>query len=284
MRREIIATTLANEIVNRAGLTFVNEIEEETGLSPNQIVSAFLVARDTFKLKPIWVAIDALDYKVPANIQTDMHIQIQAFLRRQAIWYLKHLKRPIKVNAGIDRYQEAILKLMKYPERVLGPLEQEDLRDRWHALTDHGVPTALAKKVAVFSVMPQACDIVSVAITLKRSVEDVGKAYFEVGRVLGFDWLRHTTETLIEKDHWDYLAAHSIIDDLADQRRELTHSILSRHKKKPGCQAVEAWVASHKITLKRSARLLNDLKTSGAITVAKLSFAARHIRSILPRK
>lgn len=284
LRREIIATTLANEIVNRAGLTFVNEIEEETGLSPNQIVSAFLVARDTFKLKPIWVAIDVLDYKVPANVQTDMHIQIQAFLRRQAIWYLKHLKRPIKVNAGIDRYQEAILKLMKYPERVLSPLEQKDLRDRWHALTDHGVPTALAKKVAVFSVMPQACDIVSVAITLKRSVEDVGKAYFEVGRVLGFDWLRHTTETLIEKDHWDYLAAHSIIDDLADQRRELTHSILSRHKKKPGCQAVEAWVASHKITLKRSARLLNDLKTSGAITVAKLSFAARHIRSILPRK
>jgi len=284
LRREIIATTLSNEIINRAGLTFVTEIEEETGLSTGQIVSAFLVARDTYSLKPIWVAIDALDYKVPAAIQIEMHIQIQSFLRRQVIWLLKHLKRPIKVNAGIARYHEGVSRLMKNPERVLGPLEQQDFRDRWHALTGQNVPPALAKKIAAFAVLSQACDVVYIANTLKRNVDDAAKAYFEVGRALGFDWLRRTTQGLAEADHWDYLAAQSIIDDFADQQRELTHSILSRHKNKPGCKAVEVWAAGHKITLNRSARLLNDLKTTGAITVAKLSFAARHIRSILPRK
>jgi len=284
LRREIIATTLSNEIVNRAGVTFITEIEEETGLSTGQIVSAFLVARDTYSLKPIWVAIDALDYKVPAEIQTEMHIQIQAFLRRQVIWFLKHLKRPIKINAGIARYGDGVSRLMKNPERVLGPLEQQDFRDRWHYLVEQGVPPALAKKIAAFGVMSQACDIVYLAKTLMRTVDDAAKAYFEIGRALGFDWLRRTTEGLAEADHWDYLAEQSIIDDFADQQRELTHSILSRHKSKTGPKAVEAWVTAHQITINRSGRLLNDLKTTGTITVSKLSFAARHIRSILPRK
>lgn len=283
LRREIIATTLANEVINRGGLTFVTEIEEETGLSMTQIVSAFLVARDAFNLKKMWAGIDAIDYSIPAAVQTEMRANVQNFLKRQAIWFLKHLKRPLKINRSIALYHDKISEIMKHPDRVWSALEQKQFRDRMQDLMERGAPPAMAKKVTTFAVMPQVCDIVNVAIALKREVADVGLAYFEVGRVLGFNWLRQTTGALVEEDHWEYLATHSIIDDLADQQRELTRSILEAEKNLKGCDAVSDWVLTHKIVLKRSSGLLNDLKSSGALNVAKLSFAARHLRSILPR-
>lgn len=282
LRREIIATTLANQVVNRAGLTFVSEIEEETSLSILQIISAFLVARDALNLKPMWNEIDRLDYEIPAKIQLDMHLEVQEFLRRQSKWFLKRLHRPIKISDAVLRYRDGFAAILKNPERVLGHLEQEEFRKKWHGYSDEKVPTALAKKVAAFTAMPQVCDIVNVAITLGRDVEDVGKAYYEVGQILGFSWLRRTAEGMAGEDHWEYLACDAIIDDLADQQRDLTRSILERHKKLSGTDAVKKWTSAHQQTFKRTDYLLSGLKASGAVNVAKLSFAARHIRSILP--
>lgn len=284
LRREIIATNVSNQIVNRAGLTFITEIEEKTGLGIDQIVSAFMVARDVFGLRNCWFGIDALDYKVPADLQIQMQIQIADFLNIQTTWFLKNLKRPINIENGIRIYQESLGLILKNPDKILGPLEQEIFRAKWKSFVKNGVPEVLAKKVAAFIVMPKVLDLVNVALRLKRSPEEVGKAYFEVGRVLGFDWLRATTQNLGDDDHWEYLAANAIIDDLAEQQRDLTFSILQKQKKMSGLKAVEDWVKAHPRSRRRTRRLINDIKTSGAITLAKLSFASRHVRSILPRK
>jgi len=284
LRRELIATSLANELVNRAGLTFVTEIEEETGLSVDQIVSAYLVARETFRLKDVWRAIDRLDNRASAALQIRMHGAVLAFLRRQAAWFLKNLKRPIAIAPAVARFRGGVGKILDRPENVLGPLEREAFHGLAAEYTAGGAPAALARRVAAFSVLGQASDIVSVAIALKRREEHVGRAYSEVGRLLGFDWLREAAAEVVEQNHWDYLAAKAVTDDLADQQRELTRSILERQRRIPGVKAVGAWVADHPRTLRRATRLVGDLKASGQITISKLSFAARHIRSIIPRK
>jgi glutamate dehydrogenase len=283
LKRELVATALSNELVNRAGLTFVTEIEEETGLSVDQIVSAYLVVREAFRLKDVWRGIDGLDNKVSAPLQTQMHGEVLAFLRRQAAWFLKNLKRPIAIETAIAKFRRGLEKILNKPQNVLGPLELETFHQIQAGYARTGVPHAIARRVAAFSVLGQGCDIVSVALTLKRREEDVGRAYFEVGRLLGFDWLRNAASALVEQNHWDYLAAKALTDDLADQQRELTRSILERNKALPGVKAIQAWIGDHPRTLRRATRLIGDLKASGQITIAKLSFAARHIRSIIPR-
>ncbi|MCK5041447.1 MAG: NAD-glutamate dehydrogenase, partial [Sphingomonadales bacterium] len=94
LRHEIIATTLANEVVNRGGMTFVYDIKEETGLAVDQIIAAFLVVRDAFNLNSIWGDIDKLDYKISPDVQMEMHIGVCNFLRDQTIWYLHNSPSP----------------------------------------------------------------------------------------------------------------------------------------------------------------------------------------------
>ncbi|GER02443.1 hypothetical protein JCM17846_01250 [Iodidimonas nitroreducens] len=116
-----------------------------------------------------------------------------------------------------------------------------------------------------------------------RDVVDVGRAFSEVGECIGFDWLRQTSELISTEDHWDRLAARAVLDDLADQQRELTRYILQNTASDQGAEAVSLWFKEQDMTRMRADRLLADLKSSGPLSVAKLSFAARHLRSIMSR-
>ena len=59
LRREIIATKLANRIVNRMGVVHPFELAEEEGAELNQVAAAFLAAEHLFDLPALWAAIDA---------------------------------------------------------------------------------------------------------------------------------------------------------------------------------------------------------------------------------
>ncbi|MEE8370538.1 MAG: hypothetical protein V3R73_00225, partial [Sphingomonadales bacterium] len=240
------------------------------------------IVRDAFCLDEIWDAIDALDYKVPSGLQTDMHLEIRNFLHHQTTWFLRNLPKPLDVANLIGRYRKGLEKLLNKPEGVLSPLELEDFKAKCSAYRSKGVPDGLARKVSAIAVMSAASDIVNVAESLDRKVQDVARAYFEVGNVVGFDWLRSTALTVMPDDHWDFLAIGSVVDDLADQQRELTRLILSAAKGTGGLTAVAKWRKAESATVFRTGRLLDDLRSSGAVTVAKLSYAARQCRSMLP--
>ena len=61
LRREIVATRVTNDLVDRAGTTFVFRLREDTGASPADIARASLVARDVFDVRSLWAEIEALD-------------------------------------------------------------------------------------------------------------------------------------------------------------------------------------------------------------------------------
>jgi len=282
LRREIVATTLANEIVNRAGVTFVHDVKEETGLAVDQIAAAFLIVRDAFGLEDVWHSIDKLDYKISAAAQTHMHVEISHAVKKQATWFLRNMPKPLDITGLVEGYSSGLRTLIEHPEGVLSPLAMADYKTRVSQLKGAGVPRPLARTIAGMEAMTAASDIVNAAGALGRKVNDVGTAYFEVGHRVGFDWLRQQTESIFHEDNWDKLAVHAIADDLASMQRELTKSILSAANGGSGAEAVKKWMGSQKALEVRAARLIDELKSSGPITVAKLSFAARHIRSILP--
>ncbi len=69
LRREIISTVLANRIVNLAGPVFVPRMKEMSGAPTALVARAFVVAEGAFGLSALKSRIDALDYRVDANVQ-----------------------------------------------------------------------------------------------------------------------------------------------------------------------------------------------------------------------
>ena len=89
LRREITATIVTNDVVNRAGITFVSDMRARTGRPAPDIARAYLVVREIFELPRLWAEIEALDNQVPAALQSEMLLDIAGLVEHTAGWLLR---------------------------------------------------------------------------------------------------------------------------------------------------------------------------------------------------
>lgn len=281
LRREIIATVLANEVVNWAGLTFVYQVKEETGLAVEDIVAAFVVVREVFGLQEQWEAINALDHKVAASTQYDMHQSVSDSLKIQVMWILRNTPSPVQVGDLIERFKGPFKKLFGIKQEIMSEPAQEAFVNRRDTLKASGVGHALATFISVFDVMSSGPDIIAVAEESGKTVDYAAAVYFALGDKLGFDWLKQRADRMLPDDHWEVLAIRTLLEDFADQQRSHAQRVCNRAGTKTARLATEDWAKAQATRVIRAERMIDDLSASGALTVAKLSFAARHLRSIL---
>ena len=280
LKREIIATVIANEIVNQGGVTFVYRIQEESGADYGEVARAFLATREVFGLNELWDGVHALDNKVPTSIQYLMLLEVIQLQHRSTLWFLRNREQPMAIAETIEAFSPGIDELKRDATKILTGSQIESFNERIATYVEQGVPEETARLIACLEPMASAADIVHVANELGREVGDVGRAYFAVGARLGYDWLRAAGEQITSDDHWERLAIAGIIDDLYSQQRSLTSAILA-NRSAEGVAAVDEWADDRARPIERALSLIGEYKAGGAVTVGKLGFAARHFHGLL---
>ncbi|MHB1836469.1 MAG: NAD-glutamate dehydrogenase domain-containing protein, partial [Solirubrobacteraceae bacterium] len=89
LRRELVATIVANQLVDRGGPTFAFRLLEETGARVPQLAEAFAVAREVFEMRDLWSAVEQLDNQIDAGMQLDMLSEAQRLVERSARWLVR---------------------------------------------------------------------------------------------------------------------------------------------------------------------------------------------------
>ena len=121
LKREIIATWIANSVVNRGLAVFVSELEDETGNSLEDIMTAYVVSRDSFGLLGVWGAIEALPASVPGDVQTRLLVAVRSLLIRGTRWFMAQVGRPLRIGDTVGRFRPRIETVMRQLDDVLGP-------------------------------------------------------------------------------------------------------------------------------------------------------------------
>ena len=98
LKREIIASYIANSMINRVGATFANAVHEQTDDASPDIARAYIVARDIFGIRRLWSAVEDLDNRVPTIVQTEMLQNIKRLVERAAVWFLRSERRPLDLQ------------------------------------------------------------------------------------------------------------------------------------------------------------------------------------------
>ena len=298
LRREIIATTVTNSIVNRGGATFVNTLMEKCGVAAADAARAYTISRQAFGLATLWRGIEALDNKVEAAVQTAMMVELRRALERVARWFLTHGRHPLDVNGFVGDYAPGIARLWARFDEILAPEDRELFDGKVVALTEKGVPLELARPVAGLDFLVSGCDIVRAAQGGATSVEEVGRIYFAIGARFGFDWLRGAAEGLAVDGHWQKLAVAAIIDDLYAHQSDLVTSVLAgaaaakvpaktpekspeRSPEKTDDGVVAAWAQAHRTVVERVEGVLAEIKGAGQPDLAMLAVANRQLRQMM---
>ena len=281
LRREIIATSIANSLVNRAGVCFISEVAEERVCSEGDVARAYVAARRVNQLRRNWQAIEALDNRISSAVQHEMFAEFHKLLTHHTSWLLRNRPRPLDISRTIDDFGAGIDELEEQIESVLSPAGLAHLGARQAKIGKSGVPDKLARLVASVDAMIPACDIVEVSRLSALSVGKTAAVYFQLGARFGLEWLRDGAAPLLAGDHWQHRAVSAIIEDLYSQQRALCRTVLSDRAVVTPEDAVENWISENQDIFERAAVLFDDLKGAGALDLAKLALANRHMRELI---
>src|SRR5581483_3014346 len=119
LRREIIATQLANSMINRGGPSFVVRIADQTGASPEAIAFAFAAVRDSYRMPARNDAINALDGKVEGKLQLSLYAAVQDLLLDRVVWFLRNVDLTKGLAGVVQHYREGIAALTKVLDEAL---------------------------------------------------------------------------------------------------------------------------------------------------------------------
>jgi glutamate dehydrogenase len=278
LRREIIATQLANAIVNRGGPAVVTRLVDETGADAPTIAAAYAATRDAFGLIELGAAIDALDGRVPGALQLELYGRVQDLLLSRIVWFIRNVDF---ASRGLDEvvglYRDAIAAVTASLPSSLTSEARDDLARRTEALTAQGVPPELADRLAALQDLVAAPDIALVSRRTEHSIVDVAATHFALERAFGLGALAEAGLAAPVAEHYDRLARDRALDALAAAHRRLTAEVVARGGS--GSGAVEAWRASRGGEVERIKAAV-DAITATDLTVSKLTVAASLIADL----
>ncbi|HXX50434.1 MAG TPA: NAD-glutamate dehydrogenase [Xanthobacteraceae bacterium] len=271
LRREIIATQLANSMINRGGPSLIVRIADQTGASAPAIARAFAAARDSYDLTALNGAIDGLDNKVSGKLQLDLYAEIQDLLLDRLVWFLRNVDYARGLAEVVGHYRGGIAAVDAALDEALSHDLRVSRQARRQELISAAVPGELADRIAKLRVLISAPDIVLVADRTGRPMDEVAATYFAAAAFFRLDRLMAAAAGIPVVDYFDRLALERARDVIGDAERTLTAAMLAEGAS--GDRAVEAWLAGRKGDVERVQLAIREIAGSG-LTVSKFSVAA----------
>jgi glutamate dehydrogenase len=279
LRRELAATVLTNSLINRVGGTFVSDIIERTGLPPAEIARAYIIARDVFRARDLWQAIEAEDSVMPAAAQVTLRRDVRRLIERATLWFLANGGRPLDIAAAVAEFAGVVAGLADDVEALLPAAVSDRIQFRTGRYRRQGVPEGLARRIAFLIVLPSVLDIVRLAAARGEAPDAVARLYFQLGETLGFGWLRYQAEKLAVDSHWQKLAAAAVIDELYAHQRNIARRVLEFPAAAAG-DAIAAWSGAHAAAVERTRALIAELNAVAAVDLSMLTVASRQLRTL----
>jgi glutamate dehydrogenase len=271
LRREIIATQLANSMVNRGGPSLLVRIGDQTGAPPARIAAAFAAVRDSYGMTALNSAIDALDNKISGKLQLELYQAVEDLLLDRLVWFLRNADLAQGLAAIVAHYREGIAAVEAALDTALPEAAVDARQGREADLRKQGVPHELARRLATLPALVAAPDIVMVAERTGQDIAEVAAIYFAAAAFFRLDHIARAARGIVISDYFDRLALDRALDSIGDAERRLTAAMAGNGA--VGLHAVEAWVAPRKAEVERIRLAVNEIANSG-LTLSKLSVAA----------
>ncbi|MBV9823478.1 MAG: NAD-glutamate dehydrogenase, partial [Actinobacteria bacterium] len=281
LQRQIITTSVVNDLVNRGGTTFVFRAMEETAADPAQIARAYTVVRKVFGLEEIWAELEALDNQVPADAQHVGYREVRRTMDRAVRW-LVDVRFPISdVTAEIERFGPTVAALRPKVPQLLRGRERENLYAEVDRLVGHGLPRELALQISCLLMAFLLLDVVEIAVANDRPAEEVADLHFALSERLSVDDILSAVTRLPRDDRWSALARAAIRHDVYAALAAVTASVLKDTD--PSLLATErlnSWAEQNPERVERARATFAEALSRDTVDLATLSVVLRVMRGL----
>jgi glutamate dehydrogenase len=227
LRREIIATMLANGMINRGGPSFVSLVAGETAAKSSDIAAAYAVARDSFGFLDMAAGIDALDTRLAGSVQNGLYADLQRLLRGATIWFLRHEKLGDGLEDLIGRYRQGLDAVEAALADSVPEADLIGMAAHSSDLVKAGVPEQTAARIARQRFLARAPDVVKIASQSGAGIPAVAAALYGSASELGIERLIEEGLRLKARDLLERQAINRLMAQLFATHRAIVTSIVT---------------------------------------------------------
>jgi glutamate dehydrogenase len=274
LRGAIIATKLANRIVNRMGIIHPFELAEEEGCALGAIAEAFVIAEQVYGLPKLWSAIDAAT--IPESARLLLYEQVAVEMRAHMADILRNSVLGRSNQHAIDAYAPLVKRLSDARATLLPHESRAQTEAFGQRLVAADVPAALAAELVRLAQLDGAIGLA--ALSARSGVDAIAltHGFVALGEALGLDWAQGTAMQLDPVDPWERLLVAGVSRDF--QAMRLT--FLERNGGRVPSRSVEQWIAQQKDSVAAFRTMINRARRI-LPTPAMMAQIAGQARSVL---
>ncbi|NTY60452.1 NAD-glutamate dehydrogenase domain-containing protein [Mycolicibacterium sphagni] len=258
LARDIIATELADDLINHVGPGLIYQLNERLGVPTSAVAAAYAVVRHLFPIDEMWQQARGQSELTPPQRWRALH-GVQQFIEYTAARLLRHHGGQLDIAAMIRLYHSDISALQVAAPDV--DPHREGLR-------------------------LEAFDLSQTATRLQVDVCDVASIHTAIDDTLDLAWIVEGLSAHSTSNWWDAMAAAAVRDELADRHHRLAAAVV---RLGGNCATtMSAWQHDAAPAIARFTRLRAELGRDNLIDVARaatvnaeLLLLCRHAESLL---
>ncbi|WP_066779015.1 NAD-glutamate dehydrogenase [Sphingomonas sp. CCH5-D11] len=277
LRGEIVATKLANRIVNRIGILNPFELAEEEGAALGDVAAMFVVVERLFDLGTLWRDIETGSMSEDGRIA--LFDGVARAVRSQVADLLRVVAPGTLPSEVLERIGKGVARLQGQASELLLQEARAESARMADKLAAAGAPESLAVRVVRLHEMDGAIGLVDLSAKSRTDETELTRAYTRLGEALGLDWAQAAAARLEPSDPWERLLVAGLVRDFEQMRLDF----LTREKPRDSSAAIDAWLAENEAPVARFAAVISRARQASSPTAAMLAQVAGQARMLLGR-
>lgn len=278
LRSEIIATQVANDMVNHMGINFYRRLVEGTGAGPVAIAKAYITARDIQESHDYFADVEAFDHKIPSEVQYHLLSIKQRRMRRTCRWILRNRRGELDPHKEVKVLAESV----KTVEQNIAGMLKGSAKEAWQSQYENYISQGISESVAAESALPillfHGMGITDAARSAGADPLVIAEIYAILGDTLSLHWVASEITKANVDSYWQAMAREAYMDDLEAQIRSLAISIVRFHSDGRSIQeTVEKWLVQHDLLVTRWQSMVKELQGTSATDYAMFAVALREL-------
>lgn len=277
LKKEIVATQIANNLINYIGISSCHRLLESTGATLGDIAKAYVVSRDVFRLESFQSVVEGLDNRAPAAFQSEIMANMIRRVRRGTRWFLRNRRSGIEPQNEINTFAPALNEALTCIEQIMEEAANDGWLMRKQRYQERGLPDEWAARLSMPDNMFSGLGVVEASLISGESIEAVTKIHYILLDRLNLSWFATQISEVTVESYWQAMARESYIDDLEAQVRKLCVNILRLAGQRPIEEAVEVWHKQHQYLIDRWRAMVNEVQGTQVTDYAMFSVAMREL-------
>lgn len=282
LRREIIATVLANKVINCLGLVNPFELAEEESVELAEVAGAFFAAVELFDIDDLWEQLENADLPEAARLM--LFERTASAVRGQMADLLRRHASTSQPSGIVAELSLGIHELSETADSLLAAEAREQTATLRASFIAAGTPESLAAQVTHLYDIDGAVGLASLSLDAGIDAAKLTKAFTDLGAMLGLDWAQGTAALMEPSDIWERLLVAGLARDFQQMRLDFLRRLSRRkHAKSDPVRAVEAWGQEHTAAIQQFRSMVGRAQARSPVAPAILAQIASQARNVLGR-